>query len=268
MDENLTNHFTVLYLMNEIVIPAEPNVSLAAFYTDRKSPELARLIRAIQTHLGDRLGNRFRPEPFPQIHATILGCEGRMTSAGILNRWFLERRQEYKYIDLSGFLTFLKSCDRLPIPIQFGGYNPQKDYGFLSRNLHPFARSFQVQGDLAVLTGWPRRNQTFPDDLDDFRRRAQPFGILHKYHNTPDSVDNDCYMRVGTILDKIETELIQKIEAEIREMLRLQPVEVAIDAGTLQFLGYQTLPPHPETTAIASLGDATEERLKSWYPPL
>jgi hypothetical protein len=254
--------------MAHISIPDAPNVSLMAFYGDRKPPELARLIRAIQTHLGDRLGNRFQPEPFPQIHATLLGCEGLKTASGIVNRWFLERRNEVRYVDLSSFLEFIKRCDRLPMPIQFGGYHPEQNYGFLSRNMHPHRRSFQVRGNFAVLTGWPRRNRTFPNDLEDFRRRAQPFGILHKYHNTPDDIDNDCYMRLGTISDPIDTELTPKIETEIREILRLQPIEIAIDTGNLQWIGYRELPPKPETTAIAPLGDATEERLKSWYPPI
>ena len=90
----------------------EANVSLVAFYGD-KPIELVNLITRLQTHLANHslLGKKFTPYQIEQVHGTIIGCEGYKTDLGIITRWFKERRQITKYINISGF-TRPSSTDR------------------------------------------------------------------------------------------------------------------------------------------------------------
>jgi hypothetical protein len=249
-----------------ISIPDIPNVSLVAFY-GTKSLAFHLLIESLQKQLSDLLQNKFERYPIEQIHATLIGCEGLKTEKGILSKWFLEHRGEERYINLSEFIDFIRQSDRLPIQIEIGGYNPAIDYGFLSKNKHPFERSFQFQGNFAVLMGWSRKNTQISFDIDRFRLECQNFNLLHKYHKQPDSIDNDCYMRIGVMKEKLSNEEIRAIERGIREHLKaIAPIDLFIDTNSLNFIGYQNLSPSPDTTKIITLHDATAKEIEILYP--
>ena len=47
--------------------------------------------------------------------------------------------------------------------------------------------------------------------IDDLRRNLQQFNLLHQDHQTPDAIDNDFYLRLGTISGKLSSEVIQAI---------------------------------------------------------
>lgn len=249
-----------------ISIPDIPNVSLVAFY-GTKNLAFQSLIEFLQKKLSVTLQNKFESYSIEQIHATTIGCEGLNTEKGILSKWFLENRGEEKYIDLSEFINFLRQSNFLPIQIEIGGYNPAIDYGFFSKNKHPFERSFQFQGDFAVLMGWSRKNRQISLDLDRFRLKCQNFNLLHKYHKQLDSVDNDCYMRIGALKEKLSDEEIQAIEREIRDsLMAIAPISLSIDTNSLKFIGYQSLSPSPDTTKVIALRDATVQKLETLYP--
>jgi hypothetical protein len=245
-------------------IPNTPNVSLVAFYGTKPNP-LQRLIASLQQQLTQAFADRFDNYTIAQVHATTIGCEGLKTNKGILSKWFLEHRGEEKYIDLSNFLEYIR--DRLPIPIRIGGYDPNIDYGFLSQNKHPFIRSFQFIGNVAVLVGWSCQNDTISLDMDRFRLGCQPFNLLHKYHRQPDSIDNDFYMRLGILKEKPAHKEIQAIEREIRDSLSVSsPVHLSIDLESLSFLGYQDLSVPVGTTQVLACKSATEDAIAKFYP--
>jgi hypothetical protein len=58
-----------------------PNLSLVAFY-GKKTPELGSLIQEIQSSIASVVGNKFKSYRLEQIHATLLGLEGRVRLVG------------------------------------------------------------------------------------------------------------------------------------------------------------------------------------------
>lgn len=258
--------------MFSLSIPTFPNVSLVAFYGD-KPFRLAALIAQLQAYLSEStiLKDKFTSYQLGQVHGTIVGCEGLKTEQGIISKWFWEGREEIRYIDLSGFLNYLFDSDRLPMNIRFGGYDPCIDYNYLSRDRHPYHRSFQLQPSgeqtlLAVLIGWSFWEEWITLNLEYLRRDAQKFNLLHKYHVLRDRVDNDFYLRLGVIEGELSPEAIATIETEIREMLRIKSFfDVTIKPENLSFVRYQDLSLPPETTEILSLMQATSDKLEALY---
>lgn len=258
--------------MSPLSIPAFPNVSLVAFYGD-KPFRLAASIAQLQAYLSEStiLQNKFTSYQLGQVHGTIFGCEGLKTEGGIISKWFWEGREEIRYIDLSGFLNYLLDSDRLPMNIRLGGYEPSINYNYLSRDRHPYQRSFQLQPSgeqtwLAVLIGWPFWEECISLDLDGLRRDAQKFNLLHKYHVQSDRVDNDFYLRLGAVEGQLSPEAIATLETEIREMLRVKSFfDVTIKPENLSFVRYQDLSLPPETTEILPLMQATSDKLEALY---
>src|SRR4029077_17532962 len=119
-------------------------------------------------------------------------------------------RDRLEQIDLPGFLNSLRASPCFPICVQFGGF-ADRDYPFTSRELRPFDRSFSLQGTRAVVIGWPLRGKPslsansvsqysavqearlYPTFIDDVRRFALNFNILHQYHREVNEIDNDLY---------------------------------------------------------------------------
>ncbi|MBF2018652.1 MAG: hypothetical protein IGR93_00695 [Hydrococcus sp. C42_A2020_068] len=253
-------------LSQTISIPDTPNVSLVAFY-GTKPTALKLFIESLQTRISEALDNSFECYLLEQVHTTIIGCEGLKTEKGILSKWFLEHRGEERYIKLADFINYVRQSDRLPIHVKIGGYAPKIDYGFLSQNKHPFERSFQFLGNIAVSIGWSLRERKISRDLDRFRLECQNFNLLHKYHKHPNSVDNDCYMRIGVIKGKVNDREIKKIEREIQNSLRnISPIHLSIGFDNLKFVRYQDLALSLDKTQIISLKNATEDKVEKFYP--
>lgn len=254
-------------------IPPIPNVSLVAFYQNKPS-QLTNLIKIIFNCLNQFSINKshFTNYQIEQIHGTILGCEGLSTQLGIINKWLLESRQETKYINLSGWLDYLQNQVKFPLVIRFGGYQSEVNYHFLSRKQHPSIRTFQIQslGEekfIPVLIGWSFVESKITLEIENIRRQAQQFNLLHKYHQIPNSIDNDFYLRLGTITGKLSVEEIALIEQEVREILQSQPpVYVSTNQNDLAFVRYQDLTLPLETTEILPLTEATEAKLQQLYP--
>jgi hypothetical protein len=243
------------------------NVSLVAFYGD-KPEAFASLIQKLQTYLANHqlLQAKFVPYQLVQVHGTIIGCEGWKTNTGVVNQWFQEKRQETRYIDFAGLINYLNHQIELPIAIRFGGYDRNTNYDFLSRGQHLYHRSFQLQladkNTIPVLIGWSWQNYTVTSEIDNLRRELQQFNLLHKYHETPDAVDNDFYLRLGTIKADLTLSELEAIAIEIRNLLEAQAaLSIPIQLENLAFVQYQDLALTPATTTAVPVTEMSSQEL-------
>jgi hypothetical protein len=247
------------------------NVSLVAFYGDKPVP-LASLIEKLQIYLANHqlLQDKFVPYQLAQVHGTIIGCEGRKTDAGVVNQWFQEKRQETQYIDFAGLINYLNHQVNLPITIRFGGYDRHTNYNFLSRSQHLSYRSFQLQSAdnecIPVLIGWSWQDHTVTLAIDNLRRDLQQFNLLHKYHASPNAVDNDFYLRLGTIQADLTLSEMEAIASEICNLLEAQTaLSIPIQLENLAFVQYQDLSLTPKTTKVLLIQEITATQLEQLY---
>ena len=247
------------------------NVSLVAFYGEKPN-QLQGIIEKLQTHLASHqlLQNKFIPYQMEQVHGTIIGCEGLRENGAVISQWFQVRRGEIRTIDFAGVINYLQQQIKLPLTICFGGYHRHLEYNFLSRGQHLGDRSFQLQSaakqTIPVLIGWSWQDQAVTLAIDNLRRSFQRFNLLHKYHATPEAVDNDFYLRLGTIdaqLTITEADLIAK---EIRHLLEDSPIHISIDLNNLAFVQYQDLQLSPATTKVVPISSITPSQLEQLYP--
>ncbi len=255
-----------------MMIPDCPNVSLVMFYGHKPS-NLIELILDLQTylHTSKLVGGKFTSYKLEQVHGTAIGCEGLKTEARIISKWFYENRNETKYIDLASLIKYFDNCPSLPINIRFGGYDRDCDYGFLSRGLHPFDRSFQLQLSpnktiIPVLIGWSFKNNHISREIDDLRRKLQQFNLLHKYYQTSASVDNDCYLALGIIKGELTPEAIKIIENDIRDILKNKfAINISLKKDDLAFARYHDLFLTPKTTQILPVTEANLDKVNQLY---
>lgn len=252
-----------------VILLFDRNVSLVAFYGD-KPPQLIALIQKLQTYLANRELTKdcFIPYQLEQVHATVIGCEGLKTESGIINKWFYECRQETRYIDIPGLISYLQH-QIVPVTIRFGGYDRASNYNFLSRQQHLYFRSFQLQlaqtQTIPVLIGWSWDNGVTLA-IDNLRRNLQQFNLLHKYHDSPEAIDNDFYLRLGTLDRQLTSEEIDAIATDIRNLLATQPpyyIPIALD--DLAFARYQDLLLTPATTKVIPVTEISATRLQQLY---
>jgi hypothetical protein len=242
--------------------------TLVAFYGSKRAP-LAEFLGACQDRLRRsvrRLGSgiEFRPYALAQIHATILGLE-RSGRVGLHNRNLYELSGRPQAMRLPELFEFILKSDHLPLQVQLGGFE-DRDYPFQSRGARPYSRSFSVQGRTAVVIGWPveavgakgvarsrgrasglRAPPGHPFALDALRRSARRFHVLHRWHREPTDVDNDLYLRLGSLDADLSAAQRQLVEAEIRRALAsAPPLTLELTASDLAVVSYpandETLP--------------------------
>ena len=235
------------------------NLSLVAFY-GHKPIELINLIQKLQEHLTNHplVQHQFIPYQLEQVHGTIIGCEGFPTESGIISKWFHELRQETRYIDLPGLINHLQHQVNLPLLIRFAGFERNTNYNFLSRDQHPYFRSWQLQPvveqTIPVLIGWSWSNNGVSLAIDNLRRDLQQFNLLHKYHKTDQAIDNDFYLRLGTIDRLLTSSEIEAIATDMRDLLETLPgLYIPINLENLVLVEYQDLSLTPATTKIIPL---------------
>ena len=247
------------------------NVSLVAFYGHKPQP-LINLIQKLQEAIAQHnlVQEQFIPYQLEQVHGTIIGCEGISTESGIISHWFHHNRGEDRYIDFAGLINYLNYQINFPLRIHFGGYQPEQEYNFRSREQHLYLRSFQLQESAAqtipVLIGWTWRGDRISGEIDNLRRSLQQFNLLHKYHGTPDAVDNDFYLRLGTITTSLTSTAIAAIATDMRNLLAAQPpIQIAINQQDLAFAQYQDLLLTPATTKVIPVTEITADGLEQLY---
>lgn len=246
------------------------NVSLVAFYGD-KPVELKDLIAKLQEYLASHplLKTKFIPYQMSQVHGTIIGCEGWSAHRGIISRWFKERRKEEKYLDLAALATCSSLLRDFPLTIRWGGYEAEQDYNFLSRGQTLYTRSFQLQSaadiTIPVLIGWSWQDNGVTLALDRLRRSFQQFNLLHKYHDTNEAIDNDFYLRLGTINARLSAAEIKEISSQARNILSASSILIPLRIQDLAFVRYQDIQLTPRTTQVISLNDITTSQLEQLY---
>lgn len=204
-----------------------PQLTLVALYGE-KPLGLSRYLKGCGRIAASELGDCFEPYDIRQIHATIVGLEHHAGS-NRENACFRRLRSRCVEMDIPGFLESLRKSPKLPLQVQIGGFG-ETDRPFLSRNEPPDRRSFSIQGDKAVVIGWPRRTSPargraeHPMTLDGLRRSAQGFGILHAYHGLESDLDNDLFLRIGLIdRDGVSQDAVRALEQRIRRHMGSQP---------------------------------------------
>lgn len=211
------------------------NLTLAAFYMT-KPPELVSFITRWQDSAARQMGDAFRPYALDQVHATIVGLEGRRTEHGVINsNYFTVGTLEV--MDLEGALHMMKRHVTEPIRIQLGGYRPHRDYGFESRGAHPHDRSFSITRGNVVTIGWPTGDPQPSFSLDALRRAFNRFGILHKYHQPHGGIDNDFFMVIGKLRGDLTAPagVVTSIRAELGAG---DPVHVSLSASDIALVAY------------------------------
>lgn len=246
------------------------SVSLVAFYGN-KPASLKTLVQELQDCLASHrlTQGKFIPYPLKQVHATIIGCEGLISDRGIISKWFYQHKQETQNIDLAGLVKYLHRVD-LPLTIRFGGYDRQKNYNFVSRDRHLSIRSLQIQSlqqqGIPVLIGWAWENNRVTLALDNIRRDFEQFNLSHKYHSTPEAIDNDFYLRLGTIDRSLSSLEMEAIASEIRHLLANKPpLYILMKLEDLAFARYRDLQLTPATTKAIPVAKISAERLEQLY---
>jgi hypothetical protein len=233
--------------------------TMVALYGN-KSHDLQELLTDCQNAVADLLGSRFRKYDVRQIHGTIIGLErDEEESSYFINRNFRTRRGNQVQMDFDGLLRFLRDGGHFPFQLQIGGFQ-NRDYSFVSRGARPFDRCFSIQGNNVVVMGWPLRGmplkgtylspsaliqeaRLYPATLDDVRRGAQKYGVLHSYHAKPEDTDNDFFFRIGMIdePDSIPPLLKASIHQNMRNALAsVAPVVVNVELSDLHIIFYES----------------------------
>lgn len=257
-------------LERKISMKSLSNVSLVAFYGHKPLP-LINLIQKLQKYLANHslIQDKFIPYQLEQVHGTIIGCEAIATELGVVSHWFRTNRQEDRYIDFSGLVDYLRHQINFPITIRFAGYNRHREYNFRSREQHLYQRSFQLQlGEqtIPVVIGWSWHSDRISLEIDNLRRSLQQFNLLHKYHGVPDAVDNDFYLRLGTINSRLTAAAVESIAIETRNLLETYPaLDLSLNLDNLAFVQYQDLLLTPATTKIFPAAEITAKQLKQIY---
>jgi hypothetical protein len=208
-------------------------VTLVAHYGP-KPAALSAFIARVQDCLRSSPGLALQPYDIDQVHATIVGLEGCRVQEGIRGS------RSGRPMNLSGVVEFLRSKEFEPIQVRIGGFRADVRYTFRSRDLHPHLRSFSIQGDTALVIGWPVENEHSPNSLDQLRRLFQRFGTSHKWHAAAEDVDNDLFLVLGR-LDRrhdIDPALVERLETSVRADLASGAASVEISRETLSFVGY------------------------------
>ena len=216
--------------------PGRMQVTVVAHYGQKSAP-MADFIRRCQNELAKGLLAAFRPYEVDQVHATLMGLEGYRWHDGIVNRNFLERRNERRQMNLAAAIAFLQSGSLPAIHIRIGGYKPDVDYGFTSQGQHPYLRSFSVHGEIAVAMGWPIAGDPI---LDRLRRQFNKMNIWHKRHDTEVDIDNDFYFVLGRIDRRVVTDKqVIAVEDNLRQLLvATDPITIEMGRSSLSIVGY------------------------------
>ncbi len=250
-------------------IPGKMQVTLVTHYGE-KAGNLLELIRLCQDKLSELLLSAFRPYELEQAHGTIIGLEGCRVENQIKNGNFLNHGGQTRFMAPEELLAFLRSSEIPLLNVRIGGYRHDKEWGFLSRNKHPYLRSFSIQGPIAVAMGWPVNGETFPNTLDKLRRRFNEVNVLHSWHRKETDIDNDFFFVLGRVDRRFVDETrLQQVEEEMRLLFAgLSNVTIPIHQGVLSLVGYlDTQLPVPTSCSFRiDNPELDTERLLNLYP--
>jgi hypothetical protein len=203
------------------------------------------------------------------VHGTLVGLEGRQTGTGIQNTNLINASGESSAMDLEGIFHFLLNTPLLPLHIRIGGFVHSRVYPFTSRNLHPYARSFYLCDQIAVVIGWPAEAETYPMVLDKLRRLCKNYHVLHRYHEKPGDIDNDFFFVLGHIERNLMTEeQAESVQRCVRELLSSrEPLNIEIGQEQLSVVAYsgRQLPTSSSIAYPLTEAQSKLEELKDLY---
>lgn len=210
-----------------------------------KPARLAQLISALTSLAHRHAGGDFQPYGLGQVHATLVGLETSLVNGMEVNRGFWTLRQERYVQSLGQVIDLVNTSEHLPLSVRIGGYYAGTSYPFDSRGEHPYLRSFQIQGDRAVVMGWPHVRGVFDESLTRLRKSFEAAHVLHKYHEQPSDRDNDLFLVLGRFRRVLARPRATALEAEARELLASSPVDVQVARTTSSLVAYidPELPP-------------------------
>lgn len=243
------------------------NVTLVAFHGTKPAP-LTALIADVQRILCDRLGAGFDAYPPRQVHATIVGLEGRRIGDRLVNANYLTIERREVSMDLARAMEIAEAA--LPLDCRLAGFRRRRRYPFTSRGRHPYVRSFSLRGADAVVMGWPCDAGDYPPRLAELRRRFERAGVLHKYHHPGGEPDNDLFFVLGKlVVDPRASHERERVEALVRERLALlEPLHLTIGRDQLQLVAYRDPRLPVETSRVLPLPSTDDgiREVEELYP--
>jgi hypothetical protein len=217
-----------------------------AFFQGRRPRGFDALIGWFQDSVGNRCDEWLKRDwlrlaPVGQIHATLIGMEAQFAGGDLINNNWRAATigVQAEPMDLDGFAAYLHQMES-PIRLRFGGFSREAVNPFDARM--PFERSFTVRPDgLIVAVGWPWAGGVIRPALVDFRKGAEKFNIIHKYHMNRIDHDNDAFLVLGAVTpmpwdDQAKLRsghegfiaALSEVQGEIRELLQAAPLEVEL----------------------------------------
>ena len=180
----------------------------------------------------------------------------------IINKNFQALRGELRPMDVDNAVKFIRTTSMMPMRIRVGGFNERTDYGFKSFGVHPYHRSFSIQGGIAVIMGWPVTNSgTHCMSLHQLRYQFQRHNILHKYHKTDGDIDNDLYFVVGRVSSNIvNTALKRQGEERLRAYLAsIEPITIPLTHEDISIVCYSSdLLPQNTSVCLPITGESLD----------
>lgn len=217
----------------------------------QKPAQAGEYISGVQQIVAAELGPAFSAYTLEQVHATIIGLEGRrdLRSGQIINKNLEEFAGKTSPMDIGRLADLISGLFAAPLAAQFGGYEPTGQYGFTSRGAHPHERSFSIQGTAAVIIGWPASCGEGRQVLDTLRRSFQDANALHRYHTEPSAVDNDLYLVAGHIdRSAASGKQIFAATSRGRAFAARNPVRFDINQSDLSVVSYEEATLCPDTS--------------------
>jgi hypothetical protein len=262
----------------------QEGVTCVAFFQKRRPVAFDALIDWFWSSVHARLCEWLKHDwvrltPREQIHATLIGIEARAFGGELFQKNMLARRKgrEARPIDLDGFSGYLQRLE-LPIPLRFGGFSPKTINPYDTRP--PFERSFTIRPDgLIVVIGWPHSDGAIRPALFDFRKRAEGFQIVHKYHLDETDCDNDAFFVLGSVTPKPWNEqdqsrsrfdaflgALSEAQQQIRESLGAATFDVPLTQEHCSIVKYYTADlAGVQETAVLGLKAVTADRLRALF---
>lgn len=238
--------------------------SLVSYYGEKES-EFNRYLSNIQHRVYHYLGEDFSPYSIEQIHGTIIGLETVKIKEKNYSKWCQETNISKPPVDVNGLLNFLSKKPKIA-NFKFGGFEKNKNHGFLSWKRHPYYRTFSIRGNTMVINGWPVNkvnNQWFvTDELYEWRVQLESFNLCHKW-NIEGNQDNDLFMVIGRLnLTKTKPGHLEKLCEKMWEELSHTSLTTSLAKNNLGLVEYQSTELAVNTTIYHSLEAITQ----GWIP--
>jgi hypothetical protein len=180
-------------------------VTLVAAFGDQKPDQFIQLLSDLveRCEAETRLTGWIRLYPKAQIHATIVGLEGKRHDGSIVQENMSARLGGVGPGPPMNFAAFLKffASYVFDVPMVVGGFGQDDVNPFdLNAGRNPFQRSFDIRSDgLLVAMGWPQAVGKFTPYMIGLRKYLETFNVVHKYHVRLQDQDNDLFFVVGEV---------------------------------------------------------------------